>query len=519
MPKHLQPLSRSYRDYSRRFVFIVSSYNQRQFVKANLESVYNQEYPKNKYRVIYVNDGSTDGSDRCIQAFTSNHPDVTFHLITNERNMGPAYSRHVACSLCEDEEVCVFLDGDDFLRNKEALAIISYVYATHGVEATFGSMVGEEWQFEMWVAYDRTKGVQYFPHLRTCYAGICKRVPDSYLKYENDEWFLFCTDLALFYSCCELIDNNYAFISDRLVEYNWHNARNNKERGYACSMTLDPDNTLKQKRVQYTRHIGAMAKLTPLKKDIHVVMCCWKRIEDLDSQLECMNNQTVAGRMVLHIVNNNPDIARDLENKIRKQTNRKNNKLRITLVNRNNKHCGFERFYYIRDHLSHTGANYVIIVDDDQLFTTDWFERMYRKRAPKHYITWYGLRWGSPMPVSYWSNIVSMTDLEHGRKKAIKEFHYGGTGGCIVDIGIFGPSSELWNFPEPNKEFNVFAIEDLWLSFVVTHFYNWTIQRSFLPVKSIKTDYSTNQALYKKLHLQKTLFLQYLIHKRNWKLT
>ena len=82
-------------DFSSDFVFITSSYNQNQFVEKNLNSIKNQNYPRNKFRIIYVNDNSNDDTEKTVRKFMTRNKDINIELINNQRNMGPAYSRYI----------------------------------------------------------------------------------------------------------------------------------------------------------------------------------------------------------------------------------------------------------------------------------------------------------------------------------------------------------------------------------------------------------------------------------------
>ena len=248
-------------DNSKKFVFCTSSYNQCQFINKNLESIKMQNYSKDMYRIIYVNDASTDNSLEYIEDFIKQNEDINIKLINNDKNMGPAYSRFIAYNLCEDNEICVFLDGDDWLIENNTLGILSYVYKNNDIYATFGSMQGHKYQSLAWKKYERKKSIKVnHPHLRTAYAFICKNIPERYLKYKNQEWFIFCTDRALFGAICELCGDKYAFIKNEFVYYNQFNCNKNKERGY----NYHKSDLQALKRKQYYWWI--IKKLEPLNK-------------------------------------------------------------------------------------------------------------------------------------------------------------------------------------------------------------------------------------------------------------
>ena len=153
-------------DDTHKFVFIVSSYNSSKFIKLNLESIKMQNYNKKKYRIIYVNDYSTDNSKKIILKFMLKNKTINIELINNIKNMGPAYSRYVAYSKTLNDEICIFLDGDDWLVEKNTLKILSYVYKNYDIYATFGWFKvssGELPPWSKWRDYNR-RNQNYFPH-------------------------------------------------------------------------------------------------------------------------------------------------------------------------------------------------------------------------------------------------------------------------------------------------------------------------------------------------------------------
>ena len=231
MIKFEKPITET--DDTKKFVFCTSSYNQCQFINKNLESIKMQNYSKDKYRIVYINDASTDDSKKYLEDFMKNNQDINMKLINNEKNMGPTYSRYVAFNDCDDDEICVFLDGDDWLIEKNTLGILSYIYKNNNIYATFGSMQGQKYQYDSWIIFIRNNNkINYFPHLRTAYAFICKNVPEKYLKYKNKEWFIFNTDHSFYQSICELCGNKYAFIKNEFVYYNQYNCSTNEKTGW-----------------------------------------------------------------------------------------------------------------------------------------------------------------------------------------------------------------------------------------------------------------------------------------------
>jgi len=275
--------------------------------------------------------------------------------------------------------------------------------------------------------------------------------------------------------------------------------------------TVSP--TSKAKQVSY------ISGLTPKKEiveDIHVVMCCWKRTHNLEAQLESMNNQTVARRIVYHLLNNNPENVTMLENlvfKLRKvNTHLKN----IVLSHYDNTYFGFQRFKYIVDVLvkKYNFVDYVIFIDDDQLLDSKWIENVYGLKAPRTYVSWYCKKWTMDH-LDYWTKSTSGIGSDTVSSQ-MTSLHYGGTGGSIIDINVFTKTSALWNVPKDLPVgVSIYNIEDLWLSFVVRRIYHWTIHSHSFKPKPIEDDTNSNSggsvALWEGLKKEKQLLFVHLV--------
>ena len=253
------------KNYNHFFAFITTSCNQSQFIIKNLDSIRMQKY-KN-YKVYYVNDGSTDNTEEMLNEYVTKYPDFNIEIINSKVRGGPCYARYMAYMRTNDSDICVFLDGDDFLIDENVLNIVAEAYDTNDVYATFGTSVfshnrNTDWQFERMINYDRRTKGNYFPHLRTVKSFILKKIPDTYLKDRNNNWFMVTTDIALFTAVTELCKDKYMFILNRLVIYNVYNRDTNKEDGYHAQKDL-----MKIRRINYIEDITSMPKLLPYREN------------------------------------------------------------------------------------------------------------------------------------------------------------------------------------------------------------------------------------------------------------
>lgn len=90
---------------------IMAAFNVSQFIPRAIASVQAQSWTD--WRLIVVDDGSTDGTDRVVAAFTRS--DARISLIRHERNKGQSTARNTALDAADGEWIAV-LDSDDAWR-------------------------------------------------------------------------------------------------------------------------------------------------------------------------------------------------------------------------------------------------------------------------------------------------------------------------------------------------------------------------------------------------------------------
>lgn len=250
-------------------------------------------------------------------------------------------------------------------------------------------------------------------------------------------------------------------------------------------------------------------------EDIHIIMCCWKRYQNLNKQFYMLNNQTVNNRIHLHLINNNFYEKKKIEQKV-KECIKKYRNIKVSLSHYDNKYFGFQRFLYIRDILiKKYNIDYLIIIDDDQIYDKKWVENMWNLRKPKLYTSWYCKKWKDNF--DYWNDsVISYNDCHRNVKKDIEYTDYNGTGGSLIDVSIFYNNSPLWNEPDDLPEsVSIYNIEDLYLSFVAKYELGYSLKRSFLPeISTLNNSNQSNQvSLWHGLVEKKRLLLLYLINK------
>ncbi len=93
----------------------VLTYNHKDFIIDSLNSVLNQTTSYN-YKIIILDDCSSDGSSGLIQSLANQYPDkIDYHV--NDKNSGPVKSAIKLAGLLTAKYAC-FMDGDDYWCNE-----------------------------------------------------------------------------------------------------------------------------------------------------------------------------------------------------------------------------------------------------------------------------------------------------------------------------------------------------------------------------------------------------------------
>lgn len=475
------------------------------YIKQCIQSIHDQQY--DNLCVVIVNDGGTlpEGlPGDCV-------------VLQGDVNRGPAWSKwtfvnHVATNdqLYSPNDVVLILDGDDELT-PGAIHCINNTYNNKKCWCTFGEASGkfcdQSTQLISRVSFEDMRNEQWCAnHPRSFKAFMCKHFKPEHFKYKG-EWLRKCTDRELMYLVFETAGNNKISYIDR-VNYNYREHQHNSYKTVSSDYKQQVlDNIIKQ-----PKHARVL-------EDIHVVMCEWKRVNNIPTQLKCLSRQTVTNRVHLHILNNNTDprAVKEIEHHV-EQAHKSgviNSMFHVHVKHCDNKNFGFERFLYIRDHLLPKYLlDYVVIIDDDQAFSKNWLKKIWQLRFPGVYTGWLCKRWKSDN-IDYWDgSTVTFSECRiENQPRDMSPVHYVGTGGSLIDTRVFQKESQLWDLPEglPHKT-TVLNIEDLWLSYVA-YKQNYMLIRSLLPEMVDFNNHdkeSHDNRLYVTLEKQKQVLLEYL---------
>jgi len=218
-----------------RFVIVIPSYNNKNWYERNLDSVLSQRYKK--YRVIYLDDCSSDGTGELVQKYIDEHSlSNKITLIKNAKRKGALANLYCAIHSCDDNEIIVNLDGDDWFAHEKVLSILARTYRDTNVWLAYSQYI-DSWgglgccrKIDQDVIrqnlYRQEPNVA--SHLRTFYAWLFKEIKLEDLLYHG-AFFPMAWDWAMMYPMLEMSGGRFKFIPNILYIYNIENPINDSK--------------------------------------------------------------------------------------------------------------------------------------------------------------------------------------------------------------------------------------------------------------------------------------------------
>lgn len=210
------------------FVIIIPSYNNEKWAIENIDSAAKQDYEH--FEIIYIDDCSTDNTLGLMRKYVADHKlEHRIRIVSNQKRQGALKNFYTAIHDCPDHKVIVMLDGDDKLADKDVLNYLASVYANKKIWITYGQFmhvppgkIGSCREFPEEIRKNnRFRSHEWVAsHLRTCYAGLFKKIKREDLLYRN-EFCQMAWDNAIMFPMLEMASQDHIqFISKVLYIYN-----------------------------------------------------------------------------------------------------------------------------------------------------------------------------------------------------------------------------------------------------------------------------------------------------------
>lgn len=214
----------------KKMVVFVPSYNNAQWYKENLDSIFSQNYEN--YSVFYVDDCSPDGTGDLVEQYVKElGQEHRFILVKNKERILAMANIYKMVHMADDDAIMVNLDGDDwFEEGDNALSLINEQYKDPNVWATYGNYRECTEDIPIWFTkpvprdvIDTHGGLRDFrghtAQPRTFYAWLFKQVKLQDLLYEGV--FLPMTyDIGMMVPIFEMAGDRFQCILDVIYVHN-----------------------------------------------------------------------------------------------------------------------------------------------------------------------------------------------------------------------------------------------------------------------------------------------------------
>jgi glycosyltransferase involved in cell wall biosynthesis len=225
-------------------VVIIPSYKNVKYCEKNLESVFTQNY--SNYRVIYIDDCSPDETFKAVEKYVQEkNQGFRVKAIKNSERSGAMANIYWAVHTCREHEICILLDGDDWLSHNEVFNELNQTYGadvwfTHGtlIEYPQGNVTWSEPISPDALANKTYRQYKCPSHLRTFYAWLFKRIKLHDFLYQG-KFLSMAWDMAIMYPLAEMAEERHAFISNVNYVYNMGNPINDNKVDPAKQNFLD----------------------------------------------------------------------------------------------------------------------------------------------------------------------------------------------------------------------------------------------------------------------------------------
>jgi len=208
---------------------LTTTYNCEKFVERSLLSIMSQKFTD--FTCYITDDMSTDNTVEIIKKTISG--DNRFILIENKEKFYQVgnYDQVIRWRAIDGDQICVEVDGDDWLPNSNVLTNILKVYEDGNTWMTSGSFVYHDGRKGFANPptndVDVRKQVFTLSHLRTWKAWLWNKIDPKDLRDEHNQYWNVSGDLAFMFPMFEMCGiEHFKFLSDIQYVYNESNPIN-----------------------------------------------------------------------------------------------------------------------------------------------------------------------------------------------------------------------------------------------------------------------------------------------------
>jgi glycosyltransferase involved in cell wall biosynthesis/SAM-dependent methyltransferase len=249
---------------NKKFVIVIPSYNNEKYCEKNMQSAIDQNY--DRYRIIFTDDCSSDETFNKVSAIANaSNKSSKITCVKNTDRKGALENLYNMIHSCDDDEIILTLDGDDWFPDAEVLNKLNKIYSENDVWITYGqykntasNSMGHCRPYDSHVITNNSfrSATWNASHLRTFYTWLFKRIKKEDLM-QDGKFFVMTWDFAIMFPMLEMSGEHSRYIADILYIYNDNNPINDHKVSRNTQAQLD-------------RHIRGMQRYSRTEKPIFV---------------------------------------------------------------------------------------------------------------------------------------------------------------------------------------------------------------------------------------------------------
>lgn len=175
------------------FTFIMPAFNAEATIAYSISSLMMQNYPN--WNLVVLDDMSTDNTVEIVQGMVKSYgfTEDKIRVIVNTEKKWEIQNVLEGLNYCDENDIVCRMDGDDWMCDTDALAIINHEYKNRGVDAL--------WTAHRWGFTNKTvsgplpteinpyKHPWVSSHLKTFRKSLLSGVKDENFRNSNGEYF------------------------------------------------------------------------------------------------------------------------------------------------------------------------------------------------------------------------------------------------------------------------------------------------------------------------------------------
>ena len=175
----------------KRFHIIIPTYKYQDFLNKCLESIENQDYPKDLIKATVIDDCSPNKLQLIKTSFDC-------EIIRNIERRYAGYNRYLIYSASNDNDILVFLDGDDWLTDSKCLNVINTIYQNNDIHWSISNhklyQNGHLKVLPRYVKLPLQINKPKICHLRCGYGYVWNKMNIDWIKLDDNKFIKWMTD-------------------------------------------------------------------------------------------------------------------------------------------------------------------------------------------------------------------------------------------------------------------------------------------------------------------------------------